>query len=122
VPAPTDLLGDDACSLLAGACLGGRKCALQCPLLKEGVRPLFYSLSKPVLELLMAAQGLEEKFGTCLQKRIVDYKLKVEGLVPVYFICQKALKPRRELGFRMNCNLQLFLFSWLRQLPKQWLL
>lgn len=40
----------------------------------------------------------------------------------MYFIHQKALKPRRELGFRMNCTLQLFLFSWLRQLPEQWLL
>ena len=91
-------------------------------MLKVGIRPLFYSLSKTVLELLMAAQSLKEKFGTCLQKRIVGCELRVEGLASVYFIHQKALKPRRELGFRMNCNLQLFLFGWLRQLPKQWLL
>lgn len=65
---------------------------------------MFLSLSKTVLELLTTAQSLTEKFGTCFQKRIVSYEPRVEGLVPVYFIRQKALKPRRELGFRMNCN------------------
>lgn len=43
-------------------------------------RPVFNSLSKSVLELLRAAQSLKEKFGTCLQKRIVSYELRVEGL------------------------------------------
>lgn len=83
---------------------------------------MFLSPSKTVLELLTTARSLTEKFGTCFQKRIVSSEPRVEGLVPVYFIHQKALKPRRELGFRMNCNFQLSLFGWLRKLPKQWLL
>lgn len=65
---------------------------------------------------------LKKKFGTRLQKRIMGYELSTGGLVSVCFIQQKALKTTRELGFRMNCDLQLFLFGWFRQLPKQWLL
>lgn len=83
---------------------------------------MFLSPSKTVLELLMVAWSLKEKFGTCFLKRIVSYELRVEGLVPVYFIHQKALKTRRELRLRTNCSLQPSLFGWLRQLPKQWLL
>lgn len=52
----------------------------------------------------------------------MGYELSTEGLVSVCFIHQKALKTMREIGFRMNCDLQLFLFGWFRQLPKQWLL
>lgn len=86
------------------------------------MKPLFHSLSKHLLELLLSAHGLKKKFGTRLQKRIMGYELSTGGLVSVYFIQQKALTTTRELGFRTNCDLQLFLFGWFRQLPKQWLL
>lgn len=57
VPAPTHLLGADGCSLLVR--WEGRQCALQHPLLKEEIRPLFFSLSKTVLELLTAAKSFK---------------------------------------------------------------
>lgn len=75
-----------------------------------------------MLELLMAPHGLKEKFGMYFRKRITGYELHMEGLEPLLPVHQKALKTTRELGFRMKCNLQLFLFGWLRQPLKQWLL
>lgn len=66
----------------------------EAPFAKGRIRPMFLSPSKTVLELLMVAWSLKEKFGTCFLKRIVSYELRVEGLVPVYFIHQKALKPQ----------------------------
>lgn len=90
----------------------------EAPFAKGRIRPMFLSPSKIVLELLMVAWSLKEKFGTCFQKMIVSYELRVEGLVPVYFIHQKALKSRRELGFRKNCNLQPSYLAGLGNSPK----
>lgn len=114
VPAPTHLLGADVCSLLARICLGSRKCVLHCPLLKEGIKLLFCSLSKTVWLLRIWKKNLAPTFKRELW--VMSWKWRDWCLCTSF--TRRHLNPG-ELKLSMNCDLQLFPSGWLRQFPEQ---